>query len=77
MDAEGYGAAGVRGTVWQQEKLCLSMEKKKRIHAILVSIPRGAMEWHRKQLARSLVLAALLIAAAAICLLPSLLQAQA
>jgi hypothetical protein len=44
--------------------------------AILVAIPKGAMERHRKQLASTLVLAFALIAAVATFLLPPSLQAQ-
>jgi TPR repeat protein len=52
------------------------MENKQRIRAILVSIPRGAMERHREQLANALVLASALIAVVATFLLPPSLQAQ-
>src|ERR1035437_8146301 len=44
--------------------------------AILVAIPRGAMERHRKQIASTLVLASALIAAIGTFLLPPSLQAQ-
>jgi TPR repeat protein len=60
----------------QLRRLDSEKEKKWRIYAILVSIPRGAMKRHRKQLARTLVLASALIASAATFLLPPSLQAQ-